>query len=68
MTNINIDLNRLPLNDDKTYQLLSTGNTKGVSGLEEPGMRVFLQKANPERFEHLIAVIALFRPYLLEKG
>ena len=64
----NIDLNTLPLNDAKTFELLSVGDTEGVFGLKEAGMRTFIQKVAPEKFEHLIAFIALFRPYLLEKG
>lgn len=60
--NININLNKIPLDDKKTYKLLSSGNTTGLFQLESAGMRKVLQKLKPTEFEDLIATIALYRP------
>lgn len=57
-----IDLNQLPLNDRKTYQLISRGHTLGVFQLESDGMRNVLQKLKASHFEDIVAVNALFRP------
>lgn len=59
----------LPLDDRKTYALLQKGNVKGVFQLEtSPGMREFVIRMKPERFEDLIALIAMFRPGPLTTG
>ncbi|MCX8034002.1 MAG: DNA polymerase III subunit alpha [Thermodesulfovibrio sp.] len=63
-----IDLNNIPLDDSETYKLLSSGDTIGVFQLESRGMRDLLQKMQPERFEDLIALVALFRPGPLGSG
>jgi len=57
-----IDLISLPLDDVKTYQLLSRGDTAAVFQLESEGMRSLLCKLQPDNFEHLIAMVALYRP------
>ena len=59
---IKIDLNNLPLNDKKTYDLLSSGNTTGIFQLESGGMRRVLQKLKPQNFEDIVATLALYRP------
>jgi DNA polymerase-3 subunit alpha len=63
-----IDLPRLPLDDKPTYQLLSRSETCGVFQLESAGMRDLLQKMRPDKFEDLIAILALYRPGPLKSG
>ncbi|HET9736351.1 MAG TPA: DNA polymerase III subunit alpha, partial [Burkholderiales bacterium] len=55
-------LERLPLDDKATYQLLSAGNTTTVFQLESRGMRDLIKRARPDRFEDVIALVALYRP------
>ena len=55
-------LARVPLDDAKTYQLLSAGNTTTVFQLESRGMRDLIRRARPDRFEDVIALVALYRP------
>jgi DNA polymerase-3 subunit alpha len=55
-------LERLPLDDRKTYELLSAGNTTAVFQLESRGMRDMIRRARPDRFEDIIALVALYRP------
>lgn len=63
-----IDLNNIPLDDEETYRMLSSGDTVGVFQLESRGMRDLIQKMQPEKFEDLIALVALFRPGPLGSG
>ena len=58
----NFDLDKIPLDDKKTYELLSSGNTLGLFQLESSGMRSMLQELVPSRFDDIIAAIALYRP------
>ena len=55
-------LARIPLDDPATYQLLSAGNTTTVFQLESRGMRDLIRRAKPDRFEDIIALVALYRP------
>ncbi|NLO72931.1 MAG: DNA polymerase III subunit alpha [candidate division WS1 bacterium] len=57
-----IDLDHLPLDDHKTYELLSRGDTVAVFQLESEGMRALLRDLQPAKFEHIIAAVALYRP------
>ena len=57
-----IELGTLALNDHLTYDLLSSGETVGVFQMESNGMREVLRKLKPDRFEDIIAVVALYRP------
>ncbi len=57
-----IDIDRIPLDDPATYQLLSEARTFGVFQLESAGMRSLLQRLRPERLEDVIALVALYRP------
>ncbi len=59
---VDIDPARLPLDDDATYALLSRADTVGVFQLESAGMRDALRKLKPDRFEDIIAMVALYRP------
>lgn len=65
---ISIDIDRIPLDDEKTYELLQSGDTTGVFQLESEGMRRLLQRLKPNCFEDLIAVLALYRPGPLGSG
>jgi DNA polymerase III subunit alpha len=57
-----IELSRIPLDDDKTYELLGRGDTVGIFQLESTGMRKALIGMRPDRFEDIIALVALYRP------
>ena len=59
---VEIDLEHLPLDDLKTYQMLSKADATGVFQMESSGMRDVLRRLKPDRFEDLIAVVALYRP------
>jgi DNA polymerase III subunit alpha len=59
---LDIDPAKLPLDDKKTFELLSRGDTVGVFQLEGSGMRDMLRKFKPDRFEDIIAIVALYRP------
>lgn len=63
-----IQLNTIPLDDPKTYNLLCEANSLGVFQLESDGMRDLLKKMKPEVFTDLIALVALYRPGPLESG
>ncbi|HZK43372.1 MAG TPA: DNA polymerase III subunit alpha [Syntrophomonadaceae bacterium] len=65
---IDIDIENLPLDDEEVYKLLSAGKTVGVFQLESDGLRRILTDLKPERFEDIIAVIALYRPGPLGSG
>ncbi|NOS79757.1 MAG: DNA polymerase III subunit alpha [Nitrospira sp.] len=53
---------QLPFDDAKTFELLSSGKTTGIFQLESSGMRDLLTGFRPDRFEDIIAIIALYRP------
>jgi DNA polymerase-3 subunit alpha len=57
-----IDLATLPLDDPDTYKLLRVSNTTAVFQLESSGMKDMLKQAEPDRFEDIIALVALYRP------
>ena len=59
---IEIDLNRIPLDDKLTYEMISSADSTGVFQLESSGMRDVLRKMRPDRFEDIIALVALYRP------
>ena len=65
---LKIDLIRIPLDDPETYQLLARGDTTGVFQLESSGMKDLLIKSQPQNFEDLIALNALYRPGPLNSG
>jgi DNA polymerase-3 subunit alpha len=62
------DLNLIPNDDEKSFQLLSRGETTGVFQLESSGMKEYLIKLKPSCFEDLIAMVALYRPGPLGSG
>jgi DNA polymerase-3 subunit alpha len=59
---ITLDLNRLPLDDAKTYEMLARGDAGGVFQMEGQGVRDMLRQMRPDRFEDLVAAVALYRP------
>jgi DNA polymerase-3 subunit alpha len=63
-----MDINRLPLDDKKTYRTLCNGNTTGVFQLESTGIREMTVKIRPNCFEDLVAILALYRPGPLDSG
>ncbi|NQT07057.1 MAG: DNA polymerase III subunit alpha [Candidatus Omnitrophica bacterium] len=66
--NIDVEIEKLPLDDKKTFDLLRRADSIGIFQLESSGMRDLLRKIKPERFEDLIAVLALFRPGPIGSG
>jgi len=63
---IALDLANLPLDDRASFELMARGDTVGVFQLEGAGMRDMLKKLRPDRFEDVIAVVALYRPGPME--
>src|SRR5947209_6612457 len=57
-----IDLSRIPLDDAKSYQILARGEAVGIFQVESQGMRRALVDMRPDRFEDIIALVALYRP------
>jgi DNA polymerase-3 subunit alpha len=56
------ELGALPLDDRATFELLASANTTAVFQLESRGMKEMLKRAKPDRFEDIIALVALYRP------
>ncbi len=65
---VDLDIDKVSLDDAKTYKLFSDGQTFGVFQFESSGMRELLRKARPERLDDLIALNALYRPGPLKSG
>jgi DNA polymerase-3 subunit alpha len=63
-----VDLDLIPEGDPKTYEMLRNADTLGVFQLESSGMRDLIRRLKPDRFEDLVALMALFRPGPLESG
>ncbi len=61
-----LDLNDIPLNDKKTFEMLSEGETTGVFQFESAGMRRYLKELKPTELEDLVAMNALYRPGPME--
>ena len=59
---IDIDIARLPLDDEKTFRMLAKGDAAGIFQLESSGMRDVLKNLRPDAFEDIIALVALYRP------
>jgi DNA polymerase-3 subunit alpha len=59
---IELDLSHIPLDDPKSYALLGAGETVGVFQVESAGMRRALAEMKPDRFEDIVALVALYRP------
>jgi len=65
---IDLEIDKIPIDDGKTYELLSNAESIGVFQLESSGMRDLIKKFKPEKFEDLIAILALFRPGPMGSG
>ncbi len=63
-----VDIDRIPLDDKKTYDLLQKAETTAVFQLESRGMKELIKKLKPDCLEDLIALVALFRPGPLQSG
>lgn len=63
-----IDLDSLPLDDEKVYELLQRCDTTGIFQLESDGMRSYLKKLQADNFEDIVAMLALYRPGPLDAG
>ena len=64
--NIHIDIDNIPLDDEKTYEIFSKGQTIGIFQFESSGMREYLRKLKPKSITDLIAMNALYRPGPME--
>jgi len=65
---VDVDLKEVPYTDEKTYRLLSSGESIGVFQFESSGMQKLLRNLKPDRLEDLIALVALYRPGPLQSG
>ncbi len=63
---IDIDIDNLPLDDQKTFELYQRADTGGTFQFESPGMQKHLRELKPDKFEDLIAMNALYRPGPME--
>jgi DNA polymerase III subunit alpha len=63
-----LDIDRIPLDDAKTYKVFQEGAAYGIFQFESSGMRELLRRAKPSRFDDLIALNALYRPGPLKSG
>ncbi|MEZ0228638.1 MAG: DNA polymerase III subunit alpha, partial [Planctomycetota bacterium] len=63
-----VDQDKFPLDDKKTFELIARGETRGVFQLESSGFRKLLIDSKPDRFEDIIALLALYRPGPLGSG
>ena len=59
---INLDISKINLDDENVYKLLSTGETTGLFQLESTGMRESIRQMKPNKFDDIIALVALYRP------
>ncbi|MDP2653909.1 MAG: DNA polymerase III subunit alpha [Candidatus Omnitrophota bacterium] len=66
--NIDINIETIPLDDKKTFELLSQATSAGIFQLESAGMRELLKKIKPNVFEDLISILALYRPGPMGSG
>ena len=65
---IDLCLEEIPLDDQETFELIRRGETAGIFQLESTGMTNLIRRVQPNRFEDLIALLALYRPGPLESG
>lgn len=59
---VNVDLYQIPMDDKKTFELLSKAETTGVFQLESAGMKRYIKELKPTVFEDIVAMVALYRP------
>ncbi len=65
---VNLEIERIPLDDAATYQLLKRAETTAVFQLESRGMKDLIKRLQPDNLEDMIALVALFRPGPLDSG
>ncbi len=65
---VDIDIDTIPLDDQKTFELLGRGETIGVFQLESDGMRRYIKDLQPTEFEDIVAMVSLYRPGPLSAG
>ncbi|RMD59292.1 DNA polymerase III subunit alpha [Candidatus Parcubacteria bacterium] len=63
---LKIDIDKIPLDDPKTYELFQKGQTTGFFQFESSGMRRYLRELKPTEFEDIVAMVALYRPGPME--
>ena len=63
-----LDIKRIPLDDEATFKLMQRAETTAVFQLESRGMKELIKKLGPDRFEDIVALVALFRPGPLQSG
>lgn len=63
-----LDISTIPMDDEKTFRLLQACKTRGVFQLESRGMRDLVKRLQPDQFDDLVALVALFRPGPLQSG
>lgn len=63
---IRLDLETIPINDEKAFELLARGDVTGIFQVESAGMRRVLTTMKPTKFEHIVATISLYRPGPME--
>ena len=59
---VELDLLKIPINDARTFELFSSGETMGIFQLESPGMRRYIKELQPTKFTDIAAMVALYRP------
>jgi DNA polymerase-3 subunit alpha len=64
----NLDINHIPIDEEETFKLLRSTQTAAVFQLESSGMRDLIKRMRPNRFDDLVALVALFRPGPLQSG
>ena len=65
---VELDIDHIPLDDAATYAMLRNADTTGVFQMESPGMRSLIKTLAPDRFEDMMALVALYRPGPLNQG
>jgi DNA polymerase-3 subunit alpha len=65
---VELDIDHVPLDDEAVYAMLKRGDTTGVFQMESPGMRQLIKDLEPDRFEDVMALVALYRPGPLNAG
>ena len=65
---LQLDITNIPMNDAKTFEMLRQGSTTAVFQLESRGMHDLVTRMQPDHFEDLVALVALFRPGPLQSG
>jgi DNA polymerase-3 subunit alpha len=64
---VSLDLQHIPLDDAKTFELLASGETRGIFQLESAGMRRYIKELKPTNFNDIAAMVALYRPGPMEQ-